>query len=230
MNQDLRAQDSIFKKTQYQVEGFVKPGIDFKDLARDIFNTTLQYGQDDYVIVMFNTHNVSNSKDLNLALKFLAPLSKLTNLLILSECNKLEDHRINDKIVKYLNNYCSRNKNISIKFFANAKQTKYKICRSIMYNIIKFSKLNLNKKTVIKTIEKRISTHTTIKDYEKGKEKGICLLKNSTDGPSLQEEMNTSKNLNNVASGNNSSLENQVNSEIVTPNQFFLLQGQNGLV
>ncbi|VEN51451.1 unnamed protein product, partial [Callosobruchus maculatus] len=44
-------------KSNFAIEAFVLPNIDFEHATKNIFRSTISYGQNDYVIMMFNTNN-----------------------------------------------------------------------------------------------------------------------------------------------------------------------------
>ena len=47
-----------FDKSRYTIQGLVKPNINFLTLTKTLFKDTIQSGQKDFDIVMFNTLNI----------------------------------------------------------------------------------------------------------------------------------------------------------------------------
>lgn len=141
-----------FDNSKFSVQGFVYPNIDFLNLTKTLFNNTIQCGQDDFVIFMFNTINVSNSQSLNLAMNYLLPLSKMTNLVILSKCVWPKDQVINNMLTQAINRYCKSQKNTSIRFMKNKKQYKAGLVKNIVHYILYLSD-NRFTSMVLKTIK-----------------------------------------------------------------------------
>lgn len=136
----------------FSVQEIIKPETELSTLTRDIFDNTVSYGQNDYVIVMFNTKNISNCKTLNLALKNILPISKTTNLVLLSECNAPIDQIINHKLGNAINRFSRLNRNVSFKFLIDRNQrgSKFEIFH-MLKNHLNTSKYN---NVVLKTIHR----------------------------------------------------------------------------
>nr|CAI5867075.1 unnamed protein product [Callosobruchus analis] len=96
---------SIISSPDITIEGIVKPGLEFSDLALSLFYHSQQYGKNDYIIIMVSTINISNLKQLNLALRHLLPLSKLTNLFIMSKRSQFDDFRVENYLLKTVNRF-----------------------------------------------------------------------------------------------------------------------------
>nr|CAI5841653.1 unnamed protein product [Callosobruchus analis] len=50
--------NSYVDSSEAIIQGIVKPGVDFYDLVKPLFNHSLYLGKDDYIVVMLNTFNV----------------------------------------------------------------------------------------------------------------------------------------------------------------------------
>lgn len=145
---------TVLNKQTYNftLEGIVMPNVDFSILSRLISNYTSNYGENDFVICLFNTSNISNHLSLNNALRSLLSLGRITNILMLSRRTHFGDDRIenyiNQKIRKFSIKY--RN-NVSIKFTPNIKNFKHKI--DVVKNYIS-AVLNVkNRRIVLKSIQ-----------------------------------------------------------------------------
>lgn len=130
-----RVLDLVIDTSQYKVEEIVDPRKELSELSKNLFDKSIEYGANDYVIIMFSTKNVSNNRTLNLALKNILPASKLSNIIIISECHKPGDDRINKKIMARLYRFKKSNKNCSCLFLKDYKKNgdKVKVCNSIKY-------------------------------------------------------------------------------------------------
>lgn len=130
-----RVLDLVIDTSQYKVDELVDPRKELSELSKNIFDKSIDYGTNDYVIIMFNTKNVSNNRTLNLALKNILPASRLINIIIISECHKPIDNRINKKIMATLSRFKKSNKNYSCLFLRDYKKngSKIKLCNSIKY-------------------------------------------------------------------------------------------------
>nr|CAI5837870.1 unnamed protein product [Callosobruchus analis] len=115
---------SIISSPDITIEGIVKPGLEFSDLALSLFYHSQQYGKNDYIIIMVSTINISNLKQLNLALRHLLPLSKLTNLFIMSKRSQFDDFRVENYLLKTVNRFFIKNYNISLRFKPNVIHSK----------------------------------------------------------------------------------------------------------
>lgn len=84
----------INDQVSYKIQSIVKPNIEFSDLVEGLFGCALEYGSKDFVIVMFRTRNVSNQILLNRAIRTLLPISRTTNLIIVSKRDVFADQAI----------------------------------------------------------------------------------------------------------------------------------------
>nr|CAI5829954.1 unnamed protein product [Callosobruchus analis] len=71
-------------KSIFSVESFVRPNIEFNLAAQDIFKNTITYGENDFVICMVSTQNISNSVSLNTALNRILPIGRTKTLFFYS--------------------------------------------------------------------------------------------------------------------------------------------------
>nr|CAI5855429.1 unnamed protein product [Callosobruchus analis] len=92
-----RLLDSHIDKS-FHIDALVKPNIQFSYLTKDLFQKVINFGQDDYV-VMVNTNNISNSKSFYKGISNLLPISKFTNLILLCERNKIADQILINRII-----------------------------------------------------------------------------------------------------------------------------------
>lgn len=145
--------NSIFDKTKFHVEGLIKPECDFNNLTKNIFSTVLEYGHNDFIIVMFDTKNVNNSTHLKYALKNLLPLSKVTNLIIITQCNQPKDRSIVDLTKSQILAFHNSNRNTSLKFGPTSKRTsKLKLCNIICSKILYHMNNKPQSNIVLRTI------------------------------------------------------------------------------
>nr|CAI5818430.1 unnamed protein product [Callosobruchus analis] len=114
--------NSYVDSSEAIIQGIVKPGVDFYGLVKPLFNHSLYLGKDDYIVVMFNTFNVSNHRTLLKALQLLLPLGKVTNIVIMSKLHHWTDISIENIIHSKVQSFVRRNRNTSINFFRNVKQ------------------------------------------------------------------------------------------------------------
>nr|CAI5820476.1 unnamed protein product [Callosobruchus analis] len=96
------------------IEGVVKPGIELSYLAESLFENSINFGRNDFIIVAFSTNNVSNSRSLAKALRYILPLGKLTNLVIYFKLNDPKDINIENYVRKSVRDFIEKNINVSI--------------------------------------------------------------------------------------------------------------------
>lgn len=149
---------SYLEDKVYMIEGIVKPGADMGEISNSIFNVTLGYSQNDYVIVFLDISYISSIS--YLALREILAIGKFTNLIF---CFKSRGHTNFKKLDRYLQTF-RRNKNLSIKIIKN-------VCvnHKFSYGYKSLSKLlashvnnNLRSNIVIK------SAHRVEVDWSKG--------------------------------------------------------------
>lgn len=135
--------------SKYSIKAIVKPDCELSHLTGNLFADTLDYGQEDYVIIMFNTNNVSNNKNLYLALKQILPLCKITNILLISERHILIDQIIIRKVLKQVFNFRKHNSSISLRYLIDNK-VKGSKC-TVLENVkqfLTFTRSNISLKTI----------------------------------------------------------------------------------
>lgn len=144
---------SLYKlvdNTKFSVKGIVKPNADFVEIAKSLFSNTLEYGQNDFVMLMFSTSNVYNLKSLKYAIKVLLPIAKTTNLVILPKCVINGDEKIISILRQAIRRYCSKN-NASINLIESVTNI-----RSILNTVVKdyvFQKQVNKAQILLKTIK-----------------------------------------------------------------------------
>lgn len=121
---DLASYVNSFHDFKFTVEGVSMPEVEVATLAKSIFKYSNNYGENDFIICMFKTINVSNYRHLNTALRHLLPLSRVTNLLIMSKRTNFNDFKIEYFIHKKINQFQSTHKNTSLKYFSNVVNIK----------------------------------------------------------------------------------------------------------
>nr|CAI5817174.1 unnamed protein product [Callosobruchus analis] len=153
--------DSALKKSDHDISGTVKPNADIFEISKVLFQSTRHCGQDDLVIFMFNSCNVSNFKTLRHALKQLLPIGKFTNLLILTRYNSHKDKIIGRFIEKQIDSYMLLQINVSISF-----GELYSISSLVNSNIIRKRHLTIPckvHKPVLKTVDTILNNNVTQK-------------------------------------------------------------------
>lgn len=135
----------------WEIYGNIKPGIEFLDLTRSLFDLSLQYGNNDVIFVIFNTYNISNWHNLKKALKLLLKLSKVTNLVILSKRGQADDINIEKFIRNKIYNFSRINKNCSLYFELNVDNIHSKTMWLVKNYFPKCVNNNVN--IVLKTIQ-----------------------------------------------------------------------------
>lgn len=108
------------------IESIIKPKSELSEITQDLFSLVTTYGSNDYVLIMFNTKNISNNACLGYAIKNMLPISKFTNLIIMSELNMNIDHIIINKFLRRVNRYKYRNWNISLEIIIDDRSEKRK--------------------------------------------------------------------------------------------------------
>lgn len=83
-----RVLDLVMDNSDKDVEEMIYSKMELCEITRLSFEKTIKYGKNDYVIIMFNTNNISNKRSFRFSVKNMLPLSKVTNLMILSELKK----------------------------------------------------------------------------------------------------------------------------------------------
>lgn len=116
---NLASYVNYFSNLNYTVEGVSMPEVELATLAKSIFQYSRNYGRNDTIICTFKTLNISNHKHLEIALRHLLPLSRTTNLLLLSKLSDPNDYIIEHLIQNNINRFQAVNKNISIEYFPN---------------------------------------------------------------------------------------------------------------
>ena len=139
---------------EYFVEGWVKPGADFQELSKCLFEQSKGYNSNDFIVMCLDL-NLLNSIKVGY-LKSLLSVGRYTNLFLVIKCDILKLANVYNRVINYINNFCSLNNNLSIKTICNINDkklycfTKYKLCKKISHDL----KANIvNKKIVLKSID-----------------------------------------------------------------------------
>lgn len=146
---------SLADETNFIIEGIVKPHIDFTDLTKSLFDNSMQYGENDFILLMFNTINISNYNSLKYALKHVLGISKVTNMIILSNCNLPNDVNIENHIHNEISKYCHANRSTSINYISNIRNIKHTL-HYIIKTYIPLILNSKNKSLVLKTVQTRL--------------------------------------------------------------------------
>lgn len=151
--------DLVMDNSDKEVEEVVNPKMELCEITRFLFEKTIKYGKNDYVIIMFNTNNISNNRSFRFSIKNMLPVSKVTNLIILSELNKNIDKKITNAFFKKVREFTSTNRNISLQFFIDEKYigTKYTIINNVKRII-----MNKYNKLVIRTVNTAVNPDTSL--------------------------------------------------------------------
>lgn len=148
---------SFIDVKNYMVEGAIYPNMEILELSKMVSKHSLKYGSNDFIICIFNTLNISNHNTLNSAIHFLLPISKTTNLIVLSKCNNYLDLRTEYLFQKKVNNYLAKNRNISL-FYQPIVGNIKSIIKNIVDTYIRDIML---KKSCNHIVLKTVQTNTT---------------------------------------------------------------------
>ncbi|KAL3287440.1 hypothetical protein HHI36_001911, partial [Cryptolaemus montrouzieri] len=73
------------RESKYHIQTTIKGNIEMATLARSVFSEIKNHDGEDYVFFVFKTRNIDNTRTVNMALRYLLPISKFTNLTIVAE-------------------------------------------------------------------------------------------------------------------------------------------------
>lgn len=107
------------------VDSNIKPNVNFLYLTKSMCDWSLNYGKNDAIVLVFNTINIANWKDLELAMKYLLGIGRSTNLIMISSREQLGDALIEKYIKNTIVKYCSRIRSCSINYTYNVKNNYY---------------------------------------------------------------------------------------------------------
>ncbi|VEN40626.1 unnamed protein product [Callosobruchus maculatus] len=141
----------FLEKYNFSASGIVRPYADCCDISKSIFSNAIHCTQDDVLIVMLNTGNISNFRSLKLALKQIIPYGKLTNLLLVVKYEFEGDENIGNYIQQQIRNYCNTNKNTSIEFRPLETSHPRGLIKIIKQYFLDNSRTN--SRTVLKTVK-----------------------------------------------------------------------------
>nr|CAI5847382.1 unnamed protein product [Callosobruchus analis] len=117
------------------------------------------------VVIVFDTNNVSNHKSLKKALHNILPLSKMTNIVLLSRRSQVGDIIIQKYIHETKKGYRDTNRNVSIDFRSNLGNVKNAI-RVVTKLYINSAVLALLTKISF-ILQKSKITYTNLKNIKK---------------------------------------------------------------
>lgn len=139
----VRDLELVMENSNLIIDKVVKPKSELNDLTKDLFSKVMNYNSNDFVIIMFNTKNVSNNISLRYAIKNMLPISKFTNLIIMSERSERLDQILIKHFVRRISKFRALNKNCSLNFFVDkgGKENKRNLITEIQ-NIIKYPRTN----------------------------------------------------------------------------------------
>lgn len=112
-----------YTQNKYAITSIIKPNAELTDLTANIFDETVQWGNNDVIVVMVNSKNISNKQTLNSALRKLLHLSRLINLLLIIEINSFQDEILRKMLKDRINAFKKQNgkKNCSFTLFIKTK-------------------------------------------------------------------------------------------------------------
>lgn len=151
--------DLVMDTSNLNIDEVIKPNTELSDITKDLFSKVLNYGSNDFVITMFNTKNISNNMTLKFALKNLLPLSKFTNLIILSELNQNLDQIIVNTFHKRIRSFKWSNRNSSIDFYVDDR------CRGSKYKLVKEIESVLKQPRISNIVLKSVNIVSDINEY-----------------------------------------------------------------
>lgn len=105
--------------SNYVIEGFVMPNIELETLSKLLFNYIVNYDENDLIICSFKTSNISNHKSLFSFLKNILPITKFSNLILISQRSQLGDKRIEKTIYNKVLYYNKVIRNRNVNYFSN---------------------------------------------------------------------------------------------------------------
>lgn len=124
--------------SDYMIEGIAMPHIELEMLSKSIFKFSFNYGVNDLIICSFKTSNVSNHKSLHNSLNNIFPISKFTNIILLSQRSLSDDKEVERKITNRVYHHNRRNRNMYISYYSNIYNLRGFIKKSIINLIPKF--------------------------------------------------------------------------------------------
>lgn len=116
-----RILDLVMDTSNQIIDEVIEPKSELSDITKNLFSKVLNYDSNDFVIIMFNTKNVSNNASLRYALKNILPISKFTNLIVMSEINQNLDQILINTFARRINQFKKLNRNHSLNFFVDEK-------------------------------------------------------------------------------------------------------------
>lgn len=148
--------DLVMDTSNLNIDEVIKPNTELSDITKDLFSKVLNYDSNDFVIVMFNTKNISNNMNLKFALKNLLPLSKITNIIIMSELNHNLDQIIINTFIKKIRSFKRSNRISSIDFYVDNR------CRGSKYKLVKEIESLLKQPRISNIVLKSVNIVTDI--------------------------------------------------------------------
>lgn len=119
----------------FVIEGIAMPKIDLETLSKLIFSHSINYGENDLIICCFKTLNISNYKTLYNSLKNILPVSKLVNVILISERSLSGDDKIEQLIHAKVCWYNRVNRNIPIKYYYNIHNIRGFLKKLLIFSI-----------------------------------------------------------------------------------------------
>ncbi|KAL3284531.1 hypothetical protein HHI36_018689 [Cryptolaemus montrouzieri] len=93
------------REPKYHIQTTIIGNIEMATLARRVFSEVKNHDGEDYVFFVFKTRNIDNTRTLNMALRYLLPISKFTNLTIVAEVSTVGDDEIICRMKEYIKYY-----------------------------------------------------------------------------------------------------------------------------
>lgn len=142
--------NTVLVNRGYKTEGRCQPEADFLAVVEIALKVGTFSGQNDFIIVMFNSKNVIGPASLKKGLRKLCRLSKTTNVVILTQCDTILELNINRLIDREIKKYFAKN-NSSLTFLPISNKKRYLNILIYKY-IIPLSEI-ICKPIVLKTVK-----------------------------------------------------------------------------
>lgn len=123
----------VMDTSNWIMDEVIKPKSELCDITKELFSKVLNYNSNDFVIIMFDTKNVSNNRSLRYSIKNMLPISKYTNLVIMSKLNQNLDQILIKSFNRRIRQFKTRNINCSLDFFVDKGgiDSKYNLIKKI---------------------------------------------------------------------------------------------------
>lgn len=160
---------NLLENCEYTIEGIAKTHAGVLKLSENIFSLTRKYASQDFVVIMFNEINVKDIFTLKKFLRIILPISKFTNLLILTESGVETRYRF--AITDLIKKFHHQNSNISLNYSGqlhrkNLRQSKLNACFQIKKIVTDTNKVSLNSNLVSVKIHNVMNVNTVVNNRD----------------------------------------------------------------